>query len=421
MDRPLFETTMHRVTRFGQHIGMHPLLFGSNRYMLQQASQRAQDFQQLYGFAFAHPKDTWYHVYQVKSRTGNQGVFELLGAIRGPHRSRNSVYRELYLGEPKVALANVEAIGSATFTARIGPVDLETSAGDAVERNVHRALRVDFPSSSGSLAVYTNSQPAPAGDAVDPSIQRAVHVDASLESPPRQVDAESRSKKGPKPRLPFEPPPPPPSLDTHPQSASRPRRGPKSGAETGPVIFEKLPAPPPPLSLDEKYDILNRAFEHLSLSSRKTREVDVVHPFLGRSLPRAVINEFGLSRSLLREVMPGYFVTTRGRPQPTGMTSSQAPRSEFGFALEKHFHRHLFVYKQAEDPEARRPRTILTFVGMLELRQRAAPTLSHLPAYRTTKILVTPIGPDSFVDHSALTPVEVSRTSQHRPDQQGSD
>lgn len=121
MDQPLFGMTMQRTTRLGRYSGMYPQSYGSNRYMLQQASQRTQDFRQLYGFSFAQPTHTWYHVYHVKSRSGTEGVFELLGAIRGPHKDRNSVYRELYLGKPSVALTDVEAIGPATFKAHIRP------------------------------------------------------------------------------------------------------------------------------------------------------------------------------------------------------------------------------------------------------------------------------------------------------------
>lgn len=228
---------------------------------------------------------------------------------------------------------------------------------------------------------------------------------------------------------PAAPQPHPHAIDTHPQPEARPKRGPKprlrlepgllpepissSRTPPGPVVFERLPAPPAPLALSEKYDILNQVAARIT-SRGSHGETELLHPFLGPALPPAVLNEFGVSRSLLREIMPGHFVQTRGHFVSTRLPKHKAQRGDLGLALERHMDRHLFVFKQAPLRETQRPRTVLSFVGMIELKKRAQDSLRGLRAYRTTKVLVTPIGPDSFVDHSALVPVDVPRPSQRR-------
>lgn len=163
-------------------------------------------------------------------------------------------------------------------------------------------------------------------------------------------------------------------------------------------IFEELPVPPQPLTLQERYAILEEAAERLD-SKRKSEE-NVLHPFIGRQVPQRVINEFAVSRALLREFKPGHFVQAR-------MRESWSQHEGTGFRPEKEGKRHLFVYRLVPEQTSQRPRTILSFLGLLELNQEASRVTQDLEAYKTTRVLVRALGPDSFVDHSQLLHFEV--------------
>ncbi len=120
-----------------------------------------------------------------------------------------------------------------------------------------------------------------------------------------------------------------------------------------PIFEEELPVPPQPLTLQERYAILEEAAERLD--SKRKKEANVLHPFIGRQVPQRVIHEFAVSRALLREFKPGHFVQAR-------MRDTWLEHEGTGFRPEKEGKRHLFVYRLDPEQTSQRPGTILSFV-----------------------------------------------------------
>lgn len=148
---------------------------------------------------------------------------------------------------------------------------------------------------------------------------------------------------------------------------------------------------PAPLSIQERQRILESAAAEL----RSIRNPTSILPFVGSELSPGLLAAFTDTRSQLRHVKDELFVLPRS-------VYTTLAKGEGGMFFTKDSRHQVFVYKRTPFQHRQKIIPIFQFVGMLELGKLNHNAVRNLPKHVTSRSVIVPIGPDSFVDYSDM-------------------
>ncbi|CDU23079.1 uncharacterized protein SPSC_01709 [Sporisorium scitamineum] len=165
-----------------------------------------------------------------------------------------------------------------------------------------------------------------------------------------------------------------------------------------PVLTTDLLREIPPLTLQQRKDILQKAFDALKPPSQKM--FVNLQPFADDALLERLVLEFTKSRAQLRSFGPGLVMQPRSK---IAVPWGHEGKMNLNFRS-KH---QLFVLRYVSDLPSKESRSVFQFVGILELKQENAKAISHLQALKTSRFEPRAIGKDTFVNYRPITPLKV--------------